>query len=100
VELDDVYTSIKPTYEATDRIFLTAESKTGLKPEEIFADVTGGTKIMSIAVALACLASMVTAKPAMRGRLKTGHVEWPKTGVVLPCRTEFGKAGFGCAVTC
>jgi hypothetical protein len=45
-------------------------------------------------------ASMVTAKPAMRGRLKTGHVEWPKTGVVLPCRTEFGKAGFGCAVTC
>jgi len=22
---------------------------------------------------------MVTAKPAMRGRLKTGHVEWPKT---------------------
>ncbi len=44
--------------------------------------------------------SMVTAKPAMRGRLKTGHVEWPKTGVVLPCRSEFGKAGFGRAVTC
>ena len=44
--------------------------------------------------------SMVTAKPAMRGRLKTGHVKWPKTGVVLPCRSEFGKAGFGRAVTC
>jgi hypothetical protein len=44
--------------------------------------------------------SMVTANPAMRGRLKTGHVEWPKTGVVLPCRSEFGKAGFGRAVTC
>ena len=32
-------------------------------------------------------ASVVTLKPAMRGRLKTGHGEWPKTGVVLPCRS-------------
>jgi dTMP kinase len=31
--------------------------------------------------------SVVTSKPAMRGRLKTGHVEWPKTGSVLPCRS-------------
>ena len=33
------------------------------------------------------VASVVTSKPAMRGRLKTGHVEWPKTVVVLPCRS-------------
>lgn len=38
--------------------------------------------------------SVVTSKPAMRGRLKTGHGEWPKTGFVLPCRSWFGKAGF------
>jgi hypothetical protein len=36
--------------------------------------------------------SVVTSKPAMRGRLKTGHGEWPKTGFVLPCRSGFGKA--------
>ena len=39
-------------------------------------------------------ASVVTSKPAMRGRLKTGHGEWPETGFVLPRRRWFGKAGF------
>ena len=41
------------------------------------------------------VASVVTSKPAMRGRLKTGHGEWPKTGSVLPCRSGFGKADCG-----
>jgi hypothetical protein len=36
-------------------------------------------------------ASGVTSKPATRGRLKTGHGEWPKTSVVLPCRGGFGQ---------
>ena len=38
--------------------------------------------------------SVVTSKPAMRGRLKTGHGEGPETGFVLPRRRWFGKAGF------
>jgi hypothetical protein len=37
------------------------------------------------------IASGVTSKPATRGRLKTGHGEWPKTSVVLPCRGGFGQ---------
>ena len=37
--------------------------------------------------AVAVIASVVTSKPAMRGRLKTGHGEWPKTGFVLPRRS-------------
>ncbi len=38
--------------------------------------------------------SVVTLKPAMRGRLKTGHGEWPKTVLFYPAEVGSGKAGF------
>jgi hypothetical protein len=40
----------------------------------------------------ATLAYFYSGLDTMRGRLKTGHGEWPKTGFVLPCRSGFGKA--------
>lgn len=57
ITVEDVYAKIDNVYDAVQNIFATCEEKTGLLPSEIITDVTGGTKIMSIAVAMACLDS-------------------------------------------
>jgi hypothetical protein len=53
----DVYARIDDVFETTHSIFATCEQETDgqVRPAEIVTDVTGGTKIMSIAVAMACL---------------------------------------------
>ena len=53
----DVYCRVDDVYEAVHMIFNTCEKDTGGKvsPKNIITDVTAGTKIMSIAVAMACL---------------------------------------------
>jgi hypothetical protein len=53
----DVYGRIDDVYEAVHGIFNRCEADTGgrVRARDIITDVTAGTKIMSIAVALACL---------------------------------------------
>jgi hypothetical protein len=57
VTVRDVYAKIDDVYQKTHMIFENCESETDgrIKPPDIITDVTGGTKIMSIAVAMACL---------------------------------------------
>jgi hypothetical protein len=59
VEVSDVYEKIDEVYDAAHRLYgrLEGESNGEVKPHEVVVDITGGTKIMSIAVALACLDS-------------------------------------------
>lgn len=55
--VQDVSRKIDGVYERTHQIFNScqSETKSHIKPRDIITDVTGGTKIMSIAVAMACL---------------------------------------------
>jgi hypothetical protein len=57
VIVNDVYCKIDDVYEAVHKIFDTCKEETSAKvhPKDIITDVTGGTKIMSIAMAMACL---------------------------------------------
>jgi hypothetical protein len=57
IKVDEVYGAIDDVYNAVHRIFDECEMKTGgvVTPDRIVTDVTGGTKIMSIGLALACL---------------------------------------------
>jgi hypothetical protein len=57
VIVPDVYGKIDDVYEAVHNIFNSCSSDTQgkLGPADIITDVTGGTKIMSIAMAMACL---------------------------------------------
>jgi hypothetical protein len=57
VEVNDVYAKIDEVYSATHSIFERCkdESNGDVIPKTLIADLTGGTKIMSIAVAMACL---------------------------------------------
>lgn len=55
--VNDVYGKVDEVYNATHRMFDRCESETNkeLTAKDVITDVTGGTKIMSIAVAMACL---------------------------------------------
>jgi hypothetical protein len=57
IEVQDVYTSIDEVYNATHKIFdgCGIETNGELAAKDVIADVTGGTAIMSIAMAMACL---------------------------------------------
>ena len=57
IEVPDVYEKIDDVYNATHRIFNECEKATRgvVTPKLLIADLTGGTKIMSVAVAMACL---------------------------------------------
>jgi hypothetical protein len=57
VTVKDVYAKIDDVYQKTHMVFDRCEADTDgrIKPRDIITDVTGGTKIMSIAVAMACL---------------------------------------------
>jgi hypothetical protein len=57
VAVPDVYCKIDDVYEAVHDIFASCEKATEgkVRPRDIITDVTSGTKIMSIAVAMACL---------------------------------------------
>jgi hypothetical protein len=59
VIVSDVYEKIDEVYDAAHLLYgrLDSESKDGIKPHEVVADITGGTKIMSIGLSLACLDS-------------------------------------------
>ena len=47
---------IQATYDTVVRIFDTEAPAAGLQPEDIVADISGGSKAMTAGVALACLA--------------------------------------------
>ena len=57
VLVPDVYCNIDPVYEAVHNIFnsCATETQDKVQPRDIITDVTSGTKIMSIAMAVACL---------------------------------------------
>jgi CRISPR-associated protein (Cas_Cas02710) len=55
ITVDDVYGAIDDVYNAVHGIFGESKKTWGVEPEDIITDVTGGTKIMSIGLALACL---------------------------------------------
>lgn len=56
-KVNDVYAKIDEVYNATHGIFNQCEKQTdgAVTPRTLIADLTGGTKIMSVAVAMACL---------------------------------------------
>ena len=57
IKVNDVYAKIDEVYYATHGIFNQCEKQTdgAVTPRTLIADLTGGTKIMSAAVAMACL---------------------------------------------
>jgi CRISPR-associated protein (Cas_Cas02710) len=55
ITVGEVYGEIDQVYDAVRGIFDKCHNTSGVAPHRIITDITGGTKIMSIALTLACV---------------------------------------------